>query len=288
MRLSLGLFLLIATCLVLCFADQELQIISVFKPAGCGTGIISTAGVKLKVHYTGSIDSSSLTGVKGKIFDSSIPRHRPFEFILGVGQVIEGWDRGLLDMCVQEKRTLIIPPSMGYGSGGAGQDIPGGATLKFDVECLQIGDGSATAGSLPGDETQQQQTSKKQDPQSDMGPFIIFAFLLLSILATLGLVLLCLVMRNRFKDRHSQSTTIAPSAAGLSSTGTTPAGEVYSPITLVLHELDEEEIEFTKMLEKRADDEEEVEYAGAAVAMEMREEAAETVAVLRAPEEVSV
>ncbi len=262
-----------------CCADPSLQIISVFKPDGCGTGLVSSTGVKLLVHYTGSIDSSSLTGVKGKVFDSSVTRQRPFAFILGIGEVIQGWDQGLTGMCLQEKRTLIIPPSLGYGSGGAGGDIPGGATLKFDVECLQIGDVSGVASSEP-------HPSKGPAPTSDMGPFIIFAFLLLSILATLGLVLLCLVLRNRIKDRHANSTTITPSEVVALAAENVPAGEVYSPITRVLHELDEEEIEFTKMLEKRTEEEDEVEYAGAAVAMEMREEAAET--GLRPADEVQV
>ena len=65
-------------------------------------------------------------------------RNEPFEFSLGQGQVIKGWDEGLLDMCEGEKRTLIIPPEMGYGDAGAGNDIPGGATLNFKVECISI------------------------------------------------------------------------------------------------------------------------------------------------------
>merc|ERR1711998_794466 len=63
-----------------------------------------------------------------------------FEFQLGVGQVIPGWDTGLLDMCIGEKRTLILPAELGCGDRGAGGDIPGGATLNFDVECIDIQD----------------------------------------------------------------------------------------------------------------------------------------------------
>merc|ERR1719149_608965 len=91
------------------------------------------------MHYTGTIDESSETGEKGKQFDSSVGRG-PFDFALGQGQVIKGWDQGLLDMCVGEKRTLTIPPELGYGEKGAGADIPGGATLNFDVELVKIDD----------------------------------------------------------------------------------------------------------------------------------------------------
>ena len=91
----------------------------------------------MSMHYTGTIDESSPTGEKGKQFDSSIGR-APFSFRLGAGEVIKGWDQGLLGICVGEKRTLIIPASLGYGDQGAGADIPGGAPLKFTVECLGI------------------------------------------------------------------------------------------------------------------------------------------------------
>ena len=88
----------------------------------------------------GSISESSETGEHGKVFDSSLTRNAPFEFPLGVGRVIKGWDEGMLDMCVGEKRLLQIPPDKGYGDRGAGKDIPGGATLKFDVELFDIKD----------------------------------------------------------------------------------------------------------------------------------------------------
>ncbi|KAJ8954905.1 hypothetical protein NQ318_016845 [Aromia moschata] len=71
-------------------------------------------------------------------------RDQPFTFQLGVGQVIKGWDQGLVDMCVGEKRKLTIPPSLGYGDRGAGNVIPGGATLLFDVELINIGDSPPT------------------------------------------------------------------------------------------------------------------------------------------------
>lgn len=77
-------------------------------------------------------------------FFFSLDREQPFTFQLGVGQVIKGWDQGLLGMCVGEKRKLIIPPSLGYGDRGAGSVIPGGATLIFDVELINIGDSPPT------------------------------------------------------------------------------------------------------------------------------------------------
>merc|ERR1719220_1698849 len=71
-------------------------------------------------------------------FDSSRDRGETFEFVIGTGQVIEGWDKGLVGLCKGAKATLVIPPEMGYGDQGAGGDIPGGATLNFDVEVVEI------------------------------------------------------------------------------------------------------------------------------------------------------
>lgn len=93
----------------------------------------------LKMHYTGTIDESSPTGEKGKQFDSSRTRDSTFDFAVGTGQVIKGWDEGLVGLCKGAKATLIIPAEMGYGATGAGGDIPGGATLNFDVEVVDIG-----------------------------------------------------------------------------------------------------------------------------------------------------
>ena len=123
---------------------QELSVVTTSKPDNCdaeGTKK-SQPGDSLSMHYTGTIDESSPTGEKGKQFDSSIGRG-PFNFKLGAGEVIKGWDEGLNSMCVGEKRTLVIPSSMGYGDQGAGQDIPGGATLKFTVELLGINENGA-------------------------------------------------------------------------------------------------------------------------------------------------
>ena len=100
-----------------------------------GDGAAATAGHKVSVHYTGWLDNK---GEKGKKFDSSLDRGDPFSFTLGGGQVIKGWDEGVAGMKVGGKRTLIIPPELGYGARGAGGVIPPNATLIFDVELLKV------------------------------------------------------------------------------------------------------------------------------------------------------
>ena len=100
-----------------------------------GDGAAATPGNKVSVHYTGWLYN---TGAKGAKFDSSVDRGQPFQFTLGAHQVIAGWDEGVAGMKVGGKRTLIIPPELGYGARGAGGVIPPNATLMFDVELLGV------------------------------------------------------------------------------------------------------------------------------------------------------
>jgi FKBP-type peptidyl-prolyl cis-trans isomerase FkpA len=98
-----------------------------------GTGAIAKAGQNVKVHYTGWLYND---GVQGTKFDSSKDRGQPFEFSLGAGQVIRGWDEGVQGMSVGGTRRLIIPAALGYGARGAGGVIPPNATLLFEVDFL--------------------------------------------------------------------------------------------------------------------------------------------------------
>jgi peptidylprolyl isomerase len=100
-----------------------------------GTGQSPQPGKKVTVHYTGWLGDNGKPGTK---FDSSVDRGQPFTFTIGVGQVIKGWDEGVMSMKVGEKRRLIIPAELGYGNRGAGRSIPPNATLIFDVELLKI------------------------------------------------------------------------------------------------------------------------------------------------------
>jgi FKBP-type peptidyl-prolyl cis-trans isomerase FkpA len=100
-----------------------------------GGGAAAAAGNKVSVHYTGWLYNN---GAKGAKFDSSVDRGQPFQFTLGAHQVIAGWDEGVAGMKVGGKRTLIIPPELGYGARGAGGVIPPNATLMFDVELLGV------------------------------------------------------------------------------------------------------------------------------------------------------
>jgi FKBP-type peptidyl-prolyl cis-trans isomerase FkpA len=100
-----------------------------------GTGASPKPGQICVMHYTGWLYEN---GQKGKKFDSSVDRNEPFEFPIGQRKVIAGWDEGVSTMKVGGKRTLIIPPALGYGARGAGGAIPPNATLMFDVELLDV------------------------------------------------------------------------------------------------------------------------------------------------------
>ena len=100
-----------------------------------GDGATAKAGNKVSVNYTGWLYEN---GDKGKKFDSSLDRGQPFQFTLGAKQVIAGWDEGVAGMKVGGKRTLTIPPELGYGARGAPGAIPPNSTLIFDVELLQV------------------------------------------------------------------------------------------------------------------------------------------------------
>ncbi|XP_037919615.1 FK506-binding protein 2 isoform X1 [Hermetia illucens] len=145
---------LIVSCLFAVAICGELKVDVVSVPEVCEQK--SKNGDMLTMHYTGTLTD-------GKKFDSSLDRDQPFTFKLGAGQVIKGWDQGLVDMCVGEKRKLTIPPELGYGDRGAGNVIPGGATLHFDVELINIGDAPPTTNVFKEiDENQDKQLSREE------------------------------------------------------------------------------------------------------------------------------
>ena len=106
-----------------------------YEDTQVGSGASPSRGKTCVMHYTGWL---WVNGAKGAKFDSSVDRGEPFEFAIGVGQVIKGWDEGVMSMKVGGKRTLRIPPELGYGARGAGGVIPPNATLVFEVELLGV------------------------------------------------------------------------------------------------------------------------------------------------------
>jgi FKBP-type peptidyl-prolyl cis-trans isomerase len=104
----------------------------------CGDGDVAEASMEVTVHYTGKLED-------GTVFDSSVERGQPFTFVLGAGMVISGWDEGVEGMAVGGKRTLTIPPELGYGAAGAGNVIPPNATLIFDIELIEVKESGAAS-----------------------------------------------------------------------------------------------------------------------------------------------
>ena len=100
-----------------------------------GDGAVATKGQTCVMHYTGWLWNNEQKGAK---FDSSLDRGQPFSFRLGAGQVIAGWDEGVAGLKIGGKRTLLIPPDLGYGARGAGGVIPPNATLLFEVQLLEL------------------------------------------------------------------------------------------------------------------------------------------------------
>ena len=120
----------------------EVKLLKVIKTdivdSKVGEGDEAKAGNQVSVHYTGWLFDKKAPDNKGTKFDSSRDRNEPFDFPLGMGRVIQGWDMGVQGMKVGGQRTLTIPPEMGYGKRGAGGVIPANATLVFDVELLKL------------------------------------------------------------------------------------------------------------------------------------------------------
>lgn len=110
----------------------------VIEDLECGDGEEATSGDAVTVHYTGTLED-------GTKFDSSLDREQPFEFNLGAGEVIAGWDEGVAGIKVGGTRKLTIPPELGYGEAGAGGVIPPNATLIFEIELLEVGEVGAEA-----------------------------------------------------------------------------------------------------------------------------------------------
>jgi FKBP-type peptidyl-prolyl cis-trans isomerase FkpA len=110
-----------------------------------GAGDVAQAGQMVSVHYTGWLHEADAVNARGQKFDSSVDRNQPFEFSLGAGRVIKGWDKGVVGMQIGEIRELTIAPEMAYGDRAVGGKIGPGSTLVFEVELLALSGGAETA-----------------------------------------------------------------------------------------------------------------------------------------------
>jgi FKBP-type peptidyl-prolyl cis-trans isomerase len=143
--------------------------VEITKVASCVDSAKATAGDKLTVHYSGFL-------VDGKKFDSSHDRHKPFTFDLGAGQVIPGWDQGLVGVCPGEERHLMVPSALAYGDRGAGDAIPPGATLLFDIMIINVeknpaaGQARAQEGAPPQQQQQQREGRQQFEAQTPSTP----------------------------------------------------------------------------------------------------------------------
>lgn len=138
MRIAIGLILMMVMLAAFAWSQSKPVTTSSglkYTDLTVGTGEEGKKGNTVEVHYTGWLYEK---GARGRKFDSSVDRGKPFSFKLGAGMVIKGWDEGVQGMKVGGKRELIIPPSLGYGDRGAAGVIPPGATLDFEVELLKV------------------------------------------------------------------------------------------------------------------------------------------------------
>src|SRR5687768_1923570 len=136
MRRARTIILVIAALIAGCASEEHMELLK--KDDVTGSGTEAVAGRRVTVHYTGWLYKEDAADHKGRKFDSSRDGGEPFEFRLGAGEVISGWDEGVAGMKVGGRRTLTIPPDYGYGAQGAGGVIPPNATLVFDVELLDV------------------------------------------------------------------------------------------------------------------------------------------------------
>ena len=144
--LSMSMLLCVSLVSTSARSEEKKAAVAVSKPitelvktdVKLGVGMTATVGSNVSVHYTGWLYDAAAADHHGKKFDSSRDRGTPFEFQLGAGRVIKGWELGVEGMKIGGDRTLIIPASLGYGANGAGGVIPPNATLVFDVELLRV------------------------------------------------------------------------------------------------------------------------------------------------------